>query len=151
MRILAIHPPHLVPEQINFLTNQYSLHSIRVEDCLQKLSSKKNFNEFVEKHIRRNGYISKEVELAILETECRSSAARNKGYLISGWPKRKESLSFLKESFLNPHIIFIFDLDEKSAEEQFEKVDSNNHRLFAGKSIDIQFLKNPPVKSTKKN
>jgi hypothetical protein len=47
--------------------------------------------------------------------------------LISGWPKTKEALTFLQERFINPHIIFVFDLPEEEAELKFSEIDARNH------------------------
>lgn len=48
-------------------------------------------------------------------------------FLISGWPKTKEALTFLQERFINPHIIFVFDLSEEEAELKFSEIDARNH------------------------
>lgn len=47
---------------------------------MKKLSQKKKFEDYVEQYIRKSKSISKEVELALIETECKSAAAKNKGY-----------------------------------------------------------------------
>ena len=126
-RAIFIHPPFLEPPTLLKVVYRFSLHHITVAHSLHNLSSKPSFNEYVEKHIRKNGYLSREIELALIETEARSSAAKNKGYnfhifsyILSGWPYQKSSLPFLKEKFLSPHLICIFDLDQSKAEEMFE-------------------------------
>jgi len=45
----------------------------------------------------------------MIETMAKSAPSRNKGYALYGWPQSKDRLPFLKEHFLNPHIIFVFD------------------------------------------
>lgn len=75
-----VHPPHLCPATVAAILKQYSLHHISVGKSLAKLSKKQNFKDYVEKYIRKNEGLSKEIELALLETECRSAAAKNKGY-----------------------------------------------------------------------
>lgn len=72
------------------------MHHANVQKSLSKLNKKQNFKDYVEKYIRKNGGLSKQIELALLETECKSASAKNKGYLLSGWPYKKSHLSFLK-------------------------------------------------------
>jgi hypothetical protein len=38
---------------------------------------------------------------------------------VSGWPNRKETLPFLKQHFLNPHIIIVFNSVKEKALEEF--------------------------------
>jgi len=53
----------------------------------------------------------------MIETMTKSATSKNKGYIFAyysrfalyGWPHTKCRLPLLKEHFLNPHIIFIFD------------------------------------------
>ncbi len=32
-------------------------------------------------------------------------------YVLSGWPTKMHHLNYLKQKFLSPHMIFVFDLD----------------------------------------
>lgn len=78
-RIVVIHPPFLVPKALHTLTERYSFHRISVESVFRKLCNKKDFKNRVETHIRQNKALSKETELALIETECKSGAAKTKG------------------------------------------------------------------------
>lgn len=125
-----MHPPFIVPQAIKALAEKYSLHWVTLESSFQKASKKEDFTKYVSSQIRQNKYLSKEVELALIETESKSSAARNKGYLInysrlliSGWPKKKRSASFLKLPFINPHLILVFTAVRERAIEEFNKLD----------------------------
>lgn len=43
------------------------------------MALKEKFKNYVETHIRQNKSLSKEVELALIETETKSAASKNKG------------------------------------------------------------------------
>lgn len=79
-RIFVLHPPFLVPKALNTLAERYSFHKISVESVFRRLSKKEEFKNRVETHIRQNKALSKETELALIETECKSGAAKTKGY-----------------------------------------------------------------------
>lgn len=81
-RVVFVHPPYLTPHTLDTVLKQYSLHHVNVQKCLARLSQKQNFKDYVEKYVRQNGGLSKEIELALIETECKSAAAKNKGYSI---------------------------------------------------------------------
>jgi hypothetical protein len=49
-----------------------------------------------------------------------------KGCLISGWPNRKENVSFLKLHYLNPHLIIVFNSTKEKCLEEFEKLDAKD-------------------------
>lgn len=78
-RIVVLHPPYLVPKALHTLTERYSLHRITVESVFKRLSNNQDFKDRVETHIRQNKALSKETELALVETECKSGAAKTKG------------------------------------------------------------------------
>ena len=70
-RIVVLHPPYLVPKALSNI--------ISVEGVFKKLSGKEEFRNRVETHIRQTKSLSKETELALIETECKSGAAKIKG------------------------------------------------------------------------
>lgn len=35
-------------------------------------------------------------------------------YVLSGWPTKMYHLNYLKQKFLSPHMIFVFDLDSQA-------------------------------------
>jgi hypothetical protein len=43
-------------------------------------------------------------------------------FIVSGWPCRKESLPFLKQHFLNPHVVLVFNCLKEKGVEEFEKL-----------------------------
>ena len=79
-RILFLYPPYLRPESLASVANRYCFNTVSIEEQMAKLSQKKNFKEYVESHIRKNKKITREVELAMIETECKSAASKNRGY-----------------------------------------------------------------------
>jgi hypothetical protein len=81
-RVVLIHPPYLPPPAVAQLIQTFFLHGISVSGSLAKLIKKPKFKDFVEREIRWNGALSKEIELALIETECKSAAAKTKGYLL---------------------------------------------------------------------
>jgi hypothetical protein len=78
-RIIVLHPPYLVPKALSNLIERYSFHRISIEGAFRKLSSKEEFKSRVETHIRQNKSLSKETELALIETECKAGSAKTKG------------------------------------------------------------------------
>jgi hypothetical protein len=78
-RIVVLHPPYLTPKSLNALIERYSFHRISVEGVFRKLIAKQDFKDRVETHIRQNKSLSKETELALIETECKSGSAKTKG------------------------------------------------------------------------
>lgn len=57
-------------------------------------------------------------------------------FVVSGWPSRKETLPFLKQHYLNPHIIIVFNSLKEKALEEFEKLDPKDD-LFCSNSLYI--------------
>lgn len=45
---------------------------------------------------------------------------------MTGWPSKKFSVNFLKQSYLSPHIIFVFNSVKDKAFEEFEKLDAQD-------------------------
>lgn len=78
-RIVVIHPPYLFPKALTALIEKFSLNHISVESSFKKMAQKEKFKNYVETHIRQNKSLSKEVELALIETETKSAASKNKG------------------------------------------------------------------------
>jgi hypothetical protein len=58
-RIVVLHPPYLVPKALHTLTERYSFHRISVDSVFRRLSSKEDFKNRVETHIRQNKALSK--------------------------------------------------------------------------------------------
>ena len=78
-RVVVLHPPYIVPKALASLVDKYSFHEVSLESAFKKACKKEEFKKYVASHIRQNKYLSKEVELALIETECKTSAAKNKG------------------------------------------------------------------------
>ena len=76
-----MHPPFLVPKSLQALAEKYSFHWVTLESSFKKAGKKEEFNKFVSSHIRQHKCLSKEIELALIETETKTSAAKNKGYI----------------------------------------------------------------------
>ena len=74
-----MHPPFIVPKTLGSIANKYSFHSVSLESSFKKACKKEEFNKFVASHIRQHKSLSKEIELALIETESKTSAAKNKG------------------------------------------------------------------------
>jgi hypothetical protein len=53
-------------------------------------------------------------------------------FALFGWPHTKCRLPLLKEHFLSPHIIFVFDETKEKALEKFMGLDAGNEDIFAG-------------------
>lgn len=69
-------------------------------------------------------------------------------FVVSGWPSRKETLPFLKQHYLNPHIIIVFNSLKEKALEEFEKLDPKDD-LFCSKSLPTQFPRNQARSATR--
>jgi hypothetical protein len=81
-RIVVLHPPYIVPKSLHVLADRYSFHLVTLESSFKKACKKEEFEKYVASHIRQHNSLSKETELALIETESKSSAAKNKGYKL---------------------------------------------------------------------
>lgn len=80
VRICIVYPPYLKPKQSSLFVNLFLLNPISVNETLKKLSHKPNFVTHVESYIRKHKSISKQIELAMIETMAKSATSKNKGY-----------------------------------------------------------------------
>ncbi len=118
-RIVVLHPPFLIPKSLHAIVDRFSLNKISVQSSFRKLIQKQEFKNRVQPYIRQFKSLSKETELAMIENECKTGTSKMKGCLVSGWPSRKETLSFLKLHYLNPHLIIIFNSTKEKCLEEF--------------------------------
>ena len=81
IRVCVVYPPFLKPQESTVLVDKFLLNPISVNETLKKLSDKPNFVTHVESYIRKHKSISKEIELAMIETMAKSATSKNKGYL----------------------------------------------------------------------
>lgn len=79
LRVIVVYPPYLKPQNSSVFVDTYSLNSISVNQTLKKLSNKEGFITHVESYIRKHKTISKQIELAMLQTAAKSAASKNKG------------------------------------------------------------------------
>ena len=78
-RVFILHPPFITPRALNTFADRYSFHWVSLESSFKKASKKEEFAKFAASHIRQHKSISKEMELALIETQSKTSAAKNKG------------------------------------------------------------------------
>ena len=81
-RVVVLHPPFIAPKALCNLADKYSFHWVRLENSFKKACRKEEFSKYVASHIRQHKCLSKEMELALIETESKTSAAKNKGYFF---------------------------------------------------------------------
>lgn len=70
-------------------------------------------------------------------------------FVVSGWPSRRETLPFLKQHYLSPHIIIVFNSLKEKALEEFEKLDPKDD-LFCSNSASMQFRRSPARSGTRR-
>lgn len=56
-------------------------------------------------------------------------------FIVSGWPSRKESLPFLKQHFLSPHIILVFNCLKEKGVEELEKLSPQDDVFCSTQSL----------------